>query len=84
MTAIVICTQNAKCLPVLAASLTFYVPFEVEVYLSGSGMILPRHRTINSENTATNFGDAYNATVNEAFKRHSDVILCNDDVGQTS
>jgi hypothetical protein len=80
MTAIVICTQNAKCLPVLATSITFYVPFEVEVYLSGSGMILPRHRTINSENTAGNFGDAYNVTVNEAFKRHSDVILCNDDV----
>jgi len=80
VTALVIATQNAKCLPVLAASVTFYVPLEVEVYLSGSDMLFPRHRTLNSPNEATNFGDAYNAVVRQAFERHNDIIVCNDDI----
>lgn len=81
MSAIVICTKNARCLPVLAASITMYLPEFFVVYLSGSNMVLPKHRTINSKNTATNFGDAYNAVVHQAFDDgHSDVIVCNDDV----
>jgi hypothetical protein len=80
LTAIVICTTDAKCLPVLAASITCYVPTYIPVYLSGSGMIFPRHQTINSENTAKNFGDAFNAVCNEAFKDHEDLVVCNDDI----
>lgn len=80
MTAIVICTNNSGCLPVLLTSITCYVPEYIPVYLSGSGIVLPRHRTINSDNTATNFGDAFNAVCNEAFKEHEDLVVCNDDI----
>jgi hypothetical protein len=58
-----------------------YLPDFFTVYLSGSGLILPKHRTITSENTATNFGDAYNAVALQAFEDgHQDIIVCNDDV----
>lgn len=81
MSAIVIATKNAKCLPVLAASITMYLPDFFTVYISGSGIILPKHRTISGENTADNFGDAYNNVVHQAFADgHQDLIVCNDDV----
>jgi hypothetical protein len=81
MSAIVICTTNSKCLPVLAASITMYLPTFWTVYLSGSGMILPKHKTITSDNTADNFGDAYNAVVLQAFgDGHKDILVCNDDI----
>jgi hypothetical protein len=78
--AIAIATTEAKCLPVLIASITFYVPDDVVVYLSGSQIILPRHRTINLDNVQTNFGDAYNAVVKRAFEEHEEVLVCNDDI----
>ena len=81
MSAIVIATKNAKCLPVLAASITMYLPEFFVVYLSGSGMVFPKHRTINLENTADNFGDAYNQVALQAFEDgHEDILVCNDDV----
>ena len=81
MSAIVICTTNSKCLPVLCASITMYLPTFWTVYLSGSGMILPKHRTITSENTADNFGDAYNNVVHQAIEDgHQDLLVCNDDI----
>jgi hypothetical protein len=58
-----------------------YLPDFFTVYISGSGMILPKHRTITSDNTADNFGDAYNAVVLQAFDDgHKDILVCNDDV----
>ena len=66
MKAIAIATTKGACLPVLAASITFYVPQDVTVFLAGSEIILPRHRTINLPNDADNFGDAYNAVVHWA------------------
>lgn len=80
MKAIVIATVNGKCLPVLAASVTFYVPQDVTVFLAGSSIIFPRHRTINLPNNANNFGDAYNAVVHEAFKEFDEIVVCNDDI----
>ena len=80
MTAIAICTTDSKCLPVLLTSITCYVPEYIPVYLSGSGVVLPRHQTINSENTATNFGDAFNKVCNQAFEDHEDIVVCNDDI----
>jgi hypothetical protein len=81
MSAIVIATKNGKCLPVLAASISMYLPDFFTVYISGSGMILPKHRTITSDNTADNFGDAYNAVVLQAFDDgHKDILVCNDDI----
>ena len=81
MSAIVIATKNGNCLPVLAASITCYLPDFFTVYLSGSGMILPRHRTITSDNTSDNFGDAYNAVVHQAIDDgHKDLLVCNDDI----
>jgi hypothetical protein len=65
---------------VLAASITQYVPDTVEVYIAGSDLQLPRHRTHNSPNTATNFGDAYNAVVARAFETHDQIVVANDDV----
>ena len=81
MSAIVICTKDATCLPVLATSITCYLPTYFDVYLSGSDLVLPRHRTINSANEHSNFGDAYNAVVNQAWSDgHRDVIVANDDI----
>jgi hypothetical protein len=58
-----------------------YLPDFFTVYISGSGMILPKHRTITSDNTADNFGDAYNAVVLQAFDDgHKDILVCNDDI----
>lgn len=81
MSAIVIATKNAKCLTVLAASITMYLPDFFTVYISGSGIILPKHRTISGENTADNFGDAYNNVVHQAIEDgHQDLLVCNDDI----
>ena len=80
MNAICIATVDAKCLVTLAASVTAYVPQDVTIYLAGSGMIFPRHRTINLPNDAKNFGDAYNNVVNSAFLEHDEVVVCNDDI----
>lgn len=80
MKAIAIATVKGDCLVTLAASVTSYVPRDVTVFLSGSGMIFPRHRTVNMENTATNFGDAYNVVVKRAFEEVDEVVVCNDDI----
>jgi len=80
MSALVICTTKGSCLTVMAASVTMYLPTHYTVYLSGSDIIFPRHRTINLPNDSTNFGDAYNAAVKEAFISHPDAIVANDDV----
>jgi hypothetical protein len=80
MKAIAIATTQGKCLPVLAASVTFYVPQDVTVFLAGSDIIFPRHRTVNLPNDATNFGDAYNAVVKRAFEEVDEVVVCNDDI----
>ena len=80
MKAIAIATTEGKCLPVLAASVTFYVPQDVPVFLAGSDIIFPRHRTVNMPNDATNFGDAYNAVVKRAFEEVDEVVVCNDDI----
>ena len=80
MKAIAIATTEGKCLPVLAASVTFYVPQDVTVFLAGSDIIFPRHRTVTLPNDATNFGDAYNAVVKRAFEEVDEVVVCNDDI----
>jgi hypothetical protein len=80
MKAIAIATTQGKCLPVLAASVTFYVPQDVTVFLAGSDIIFPRHRTVNLPNDATNFGDAYNAVIRRAFEEVDEVVVCNDDI----
>jgi len=78
--AIVIATVNAKCLVTMAASITEYVPRDVPIYLSGCKMIFPRHQTILMDNTAKNFGDAYNAVCKLAFEKHDEIVVCNDDI----
>ena len=81
MKAIAIATVHGNCLPVLAASITFYVPQDVVVFISGSEIMLPRHRTINMPNEAKNFGDAYNAIVKVAFGYGFDeIVVMNDDI----
>jgi hypothetical protein len=64
----------------LAASVTSYVPQDVVVFLSGSSMIFPRHRTVTLTNEATNFGDAYNFVMKRAFQEFDEVVCCNDDI----
>jgi hypothetical protein len=64
--AIVVCTTNARCLDVLKASLRAYVPFEVEKHI---------HLKVG-----TNFGEAYNFAMRDAFAKHSEVVICNDDI----
>jgi hypothetical protein len=55
MSALVICTTKGTCLPVMAASVSFYLPEFYTVYLCGSDMVFPRHRTINLQNNSKNF-----------------------------
>jgi hypothetical protein len=78
--AIVVASVTGQCLPVLAASIDQYVPHDVEVYIAGSDLVLPRHRTHTSANTADNFGDAYNAVIGLAFDQHDSIVVANDDV----
>jgi hypothetical protein len=64
--AIIVCTVNGACLQVMTASLNAYVPQDVEKYV---------HHKVG-----TNFGDAYNFAAHEAFKRHDEILVCNDDI----
>jgi hypothetical protein len=64
--AIIVCTVNGACLNVMTASLNAYVPRDVERYV---------HHKVG-----TNFGDAYNFAAREAFKRHDEILVCNDDI----
>ena len=64
--AIIVCTVNAACLDVMTASLNAYVPRDVEKYV---------HHKVGK-----NFGDAYNFAAREAFKRHDEILVCNDDI----
>ncbi len=50
------------------------------MFLSGSQIILPRHRTVCSDNVATNFGDAFNAVIDRAFQEFDEIVVCNDDI----
>ena len=80
MKAIAIATVTGKCLPVLCASISAYVPKDVVVYIAGSDLQLPTHKTVNFTNPFDNFGDAYNFIVTEAFKHHDEIVVANDDV----
>jgi hypothetical protein len=80
MQAIVICTTKAKCLPVMLASITFYVPEDVAVFISGSDIVLPRHRTINLQNKGKTFGESYNEAMFRAFEEFDEVVIANDDI----
>ena len=64
--AIIVCTVNGACLDVMTASLNAYVPQDVEKYV---------HHKVGR-----NFGDAYNFAAREAFKRHDEILVCNDDI----
>ena len=64
--AIIVCTVNGACLDVMTASLNAYVPRDVERYV--------HHKVGN------NFGEAYNFAAREAFKRHDEILICNDDI----
>ncbi len=77
---IAIATKTAKCLPVLLSSIDQYVPKEVVVFISGSDLRLPRHKTINVQNIGDNFGDSYNHIVGLAYSMFDDVIVANDDI----
>jgi hypothetical protein len=90
MQAIVICTVGNKGISVLLESIRQYAP-EMPVYISGNDLglvsklknILPNFCWM--PNTAKNFGDAYNAATDYAFKhgRFDSVIMANDDVVMT-
>ena len=64
--AIVICTVNSACLEVMLASIKAYVPAGVERYVHF--------------NVGSTFGDAYNFAMRDAFTRHTELVICNDDV----
>ena len=64
--AIIVCTVHGACLQVMTASLNAYVPQDVEKYV---------HHKVGK-----NFGDAYNFAAHEAFKRHDEILVCNDDI----
>lgn len=82
--AICISTVHRKTLGVLVSSINAYVPNGVEVYIGYCGAknshYGPDKIYYDLQSTATNYGDAYNFIVQEAFKKHEHVIVCNDDV----
>jgi hypothetical protein len=59
-----------------------YLPDFFTVYISGSGMILPKHRTITSDNTADNFGDSLQRgrITRRLMTGTKDILVCNDDI----
>lgn len=65
MIPIVISTIGSSSLVVLEASIKTYVP-DAEIIIS--------------RNRGTNFGDAYNIVVNEAFEKYDEIIVANDDI----
>lgn len=65
MIPIVTSTVGSLCLPVFEASVKAYCP--------GVKLIISR-------NNATNYGDAFNTAVNEAFQNWDEVIVANDDI----
>jgi hypothetical protein len=80
MKAIVVATRGSKSLPVMLASINAYVPNDVVVYLAGDERWGVGRHIRCFPNTATNYGDAYNAIVHEAFKYHDEIIVANDDI----
>ena len=80
MKAIVIATKESRSLPVLLASINAYVPDDVVIYLAGHERWGIGRNITCIPNVATNYGDAYNAIVNEAFKKYDEIIVSNDDL----
>jgi hypothetical protein len=80
MKAIVIATKESRSLPVLLASINAYVPNDVVIYIAGHERWGIGRNITCIPNTATNYGDAYNAIVNEAFKKYDEIIVANDDI----
>lgn len=80
MKAIVVATRGSKSLPVLLASINAYVPNDVVVYIAGDECWGIGRHVKCFPNPATNYGDAYNAIVREAFKHHDEIIVANDDI----
>lgn len=64
----------------LLASINAYVPDDVVVYIAGDDRWGIGRHVKCFPNTATNYGDAYNAIVKEAFKLYDEIIVANDDV----
>lgn len=67
-------------MPVLLASINAYVPNDVVIYIAGHERWGIGRNITCIPNTATNYGDAYNAIVNEAFKKYDEIIVANDDI----
>ena len=80
MKAIVVATKGSRSLPVLLASINAYVPSDVVVYIAGDDRWGIGRHVKCFPNLATNYGDAYNAIVNEEFKQYDEIIVANDDV----
>jgi hypothetical protein len=80
MKAIVVATRESRSLPVLLASINAYVPDDVVIYIAGHERWGIGRNITCIPNIATNYGDAYNAIVHEAFKKYDEIIVANDDV----
>ena len=83
MTPIVIATTGSKSINVLLASIEQYVPRETTTYVYGNFDLMPCYEWIHwlGDNDKTNFGDAFNYAITQAFlDGHETVIMANDDV----
>lgn len=89
MQAIVVCTVNSPSIHVLLESVDQYAS-GLPIYVSSNSLEwwekirerLRSDRVIFRPNTATNFGDAYNAIISYAFNtgRYDSLIIANDDI----
>jgi len=81
-TALVICSTQATCLPVMASSIQQYLPEDLVVYTAGGNPALfSGMKVVAFDNQASNFGDAYNAAIDRVFKDgHQYILIANDDI----
>ena len=80
MQAIVICSTGNVGLNVLLCSLRIYCP-KIPVYLSSKNTEDADLVDTWMYNSATNFGDAYNAAMSKAFyDGYKEIIIANDDI----
>jgi hypothetical protein len=81
---IIICSKTQKTLPVLLKSIECYVPEDVEIYLccedADYAKLLPKHKVKHFVHTYDTGGKAWNFLTHTAFKEHTEVVACADDV----
>ena len=76
---ILICTTGSPSLEITLSSISLYAK-DTLVYLSSRSETMDPRVYKWVLNSASNFGDAYNRIMDDAFQYHDEVIIANDDI----